>query len=137
MLASHLAACLRKVDANAVELRDNRVTFEAGMFRFVINLNVLVPFGFGDLTVNSETREVRYCLSYRQLVISSIATFGITSTFVAFFPGFRGMSGWMLFFPILWFFGTMVNLTIGISRFEGFIGRAVASAPRVPKRSSQ
>jgi hypothetical protein len=86
LLPLHLAACLRNANANSVEVRDNLVTFEAGMFRFVTNLNVLVPFGFGDITVNSETREVRYCLSYRQLVISSIITFGINGNIRVVFP---------------------------------------------------
>lgn len=135
LLPSHLASCLSSVDANAVEVRGNRVTFEGGMFRFVMNWNVLVPFGFGDLTVGSETHEVRYCLSYRQLVISSTIPLGIAAAFVFLSHGFRGMSRWTIFLPVLWFFVTCVNLIVGISRFEGFLERCVATAPRTSRRT--
>jgi hypothetical protein len=134
-LPSYLADCLNNVDARAVEVRGNRVTFEGGMFRFVMNWNVLVPFGFGDLTVNPETHEVRYCLSYRQFVISSIIPLGIAAAFVFFRTGFRGMSRSIIFFPVLWLFVTFANLAIGISRFEGFLESCVAAAPRESRHS--
>jgi len=65
LLPAHLAGCLRDVDANAVQVRDNRVTFRGGFFRLVTNWNVLVSFRFGDLAVDSDTCEVRHCLSCR------------------------------------------------------------------------
>jgi hypothetical protein len=97
-----------------------------------------VSFGSGDLTVGPESREVRYCLSYMGLVISSIIAFGIAATFLFVSPAFAGVrrSKWMIFFPILWLFMTCANFVIGISQFEGFLERCVASAPRTPKRSS-
>jgi hypothetical protein len=133
-LPLHLAAWLNNVHAKEVEIRGNRVTFKKvwmGSYRGV-------SFGFGDLTVNPESREVRYCLSYRGLVISSIITFGIAATFLFVSPGFVGFrsSKWIIFFPILWLFVTCANFVIGISRFEDFLERCVASAPRTPKRSS-
>lgn len=136
LLPGHLAACLRNAHANSVYVRDDRIAFRAGMFRLVTNLNVLVPFGFGDLSINSKTCVVRYCLSYRQFVVASIVAFGIMTIFLLSLSH-RVMSKWMLFFPVLWFFATVSKLMIGISRFQGFISRAVVSAPRVPKRSSQ
>jgi|ERR1700722_5462725 hypothetical protein len=57
----------------------------------------------------SEACEVRYCLSYRQLVISSIIGFGIVATLLSLLPGSRGISKWMLL-PVLWFFVTVANL---------------------------
>jgi len=134
-LPFHLAAWLNNVHAKKVEVRGNRVTFKRvrmGSYRS------RVSFGFGDLTVNPESREVRYCLSYRGLVISSIVTFGIAATFLFVSPGFAGFrsSKWMIFFPILWLFVTCANFVIGTSQFEGFLERCVASAPRTPKRSS-
>jgi hypothetical protein len=133
-LPLHLAAWLNSVHAKEVEVRGNRVTFKrvrVGSYRS------RVSFGFGDLTVSPESREVRYCLSYRGLVISSIITFGIAATFLFVSPGFAGFrnSKWMIFFPILWLFVTCANFVIGISKFEGFLERCVASAPRTPKRA--
>jgi hypothetical protein len=134
-LPLHLAAWLNNVQAKEVEVRGNRVTFKKvwmGSYRSGVS------FGLGDLTVNPESRELRYCLSYRRLVISSIITFGIAATFLFASPGFAGFrsSKWIIFFPILWLFVTCVNFVTGISKFEGFLERCVASAPRTPKRSS-
>jgi len=69
VLPTHLAACLRDVKARAVEIEGNHIAFTGGMFRLVSNWNVLVPFGYGDLTVDASTRQVHYRLSSRQLVI--------------------------------------------------------------------
>jgi len=61
-LLNHLADCLWKVAASTVEIQRNRVVFTRRMFRLVSNWNVLVPFERGDLTIDADTREVRYCL---------------------------------------------------------------------------
>jgi hypothetical protein len=68
LLPEHLASCLRGIYANSVEVRDTRVTFTGGLFRFVTNWNVLIPFGEGDLTVDSDTGEVRYRVSFFEYV---------------------------------------------------------------------
>src|SRR5713226_3498439 len=83
-LPAHLANCLRRLDAREVEVDQNRVSFTGGMFRFVSNWNVLVPFGFGDLTVDSSARHIRYRLSFRQLVIFATAGVGIMAGFIAY-----------------------------------------------------
>jgi len=79
LLPKHLAECMRSVDADAVEITNNRVTFKGGVFRFVTNWNVLVPFGFGDVTVDPETRAVVYGLSYRQLAIFYVILISISA----------------------------------------------------------
>ena len=134
-LPLHLAAWLNNVHAKEVEVCGNRVTFKR--IRMSSSRSG-ASFGLGDLTVSTESREVRYCLSYKRLVISSIIAFGIAATFLFVSPGFAGFrsSKWVIFFPILWFFVTCVNFVTGISKFEGFLERCVASAPRTPKRSS-
>ena len=66
-LLNHLADCLWKVAASTVEIQRNRVVFTRRMFRLVSNWNVLVPFERGDLTIDADTREVRYCLSIPQV----------------------------------------------------------------------
>ncbi|MHC4503361.1 MAG: hypothetical protein ACYTFI_08660, partial [Planctomycetota bacterium] len=68
-LMPHLAACLRRVRARHVTVDGNRITFKGGVFRFVTNWNVLVPFGTGELEFLPATREVRYRLSLAQLII--------------------------------------------------------------------
>ena len=52
-LPGHLAARLNKVKAHDVTIQGNQVFFKAGMFRFVTNWNVLVPFGLGILTIDA------------------------------------------------------------------------------------
>jgi hypothetical protein len=132
-LPLHLAAWLKNVHTKEVEVRGNRVTFKrvrVGSYRSHAS------FGFGDLTVNPESHEVRYCLSYKGLVISSIITFAIAGIFLFVSPGFASFrsSEWIIFFPILWIFVTCANFVNGISRFEDFLERCLAAAPRIPKR---
>src|ERR1700688_844562 len=91
LLPALLAKCLRSVDADAVEITNNRVTFKGGVFRFVTNWNVLVSFGFGDVTVDSETREVAYGLSYQQLVIFYATIVGLSAGLILAFGGIRGL----------------------------------------------
>ena len=134
-LPPHLAAWLNNVHAKEVEVRGNRVTFKKvwmGSYRSGAS------FGLGDLTVHPESREVRYCLSYGRLVIFSIIAFGIAATFLFVSPGFANFrsSKWVIFFPILWLFVTCGTFVTGICKFEGFLERCLASAPRTPKRSS-
>ena len=126
-LPAHLTDCLRNVNAASVKTEANRVAFTGGAFRLVTNWNVLGPFGFGELTVDSSTLEVQYRLSFRQLVIfASIAT-ALTATF-GLFSGF----GWQLLIgvPIMWTWLVGFNLVTGVPRFETFIGKAIATAPR-------
>ena len=71
-LPAHLADRLRLVQARNVQVEGYRVTFTGGMFRLVNNWNVLVPFGFGELTVDPERHEIQYAVSFRQLVLMSL-----------------------------------------------------------------
>ncbi len=135
LLPSHLAGCLRSVDADAVEVADNLVTFRGGIFRVVTNWNVLVPFGFGDLTVDSEAREIRYRLSYRQLAIFSTAIVGIVAALVLTFSSFRRSYGAILALSLMWFVAAFVRAALGASRFQRLISRAVATAPRISAHS--
>ena len=134
LLAAHVAARLRDVDANEVDVRPNRVTFKGGFFRFVTNWNILVSFGFGDIVVDHDTHEIRYRLSYRQLVIYSAIMFGVMCLFLLTFSGTQGMiSGiWtILGLLLIWLCIGFLNVTIGVWRFERLQGRAIATAPQV------
>ena len=129
LLPAHLAGCLRDVDANAVQVRDNSVTFRGGFFRFVGSWNVLVPFGFGDLTVDSETCKVRYGLSYGQLVISFTIAIGVMAAVMLALEGPQGILASMPTLALIWFLAVFVNLSIGFLRFKRFLRRSIATAP--------
>lgn len=81
-LPVQLARSLCQVDASSVSVEDNRVSFTGGMFRLVSRRNVLGPFGFGDLTVDSSKRQIRYRLSLRQLITSDTAGCGCALIFL-------------------------------------------------------
>src|SRR3981081_3196990 len=76
MLPAHIADGLRQLDAHAVEVNLNRVSFTGGILRLVNNWNVLVPFGFGELTVDSDARHIRYRVRFRQLIIVATVMLG-------------------------------------------------------------
>ena len=131
VLPEHLAMCLRGVEAEDVHIVANRVTFRGGVFRMVWNWNVLVPFGFGDLMVDSDNCEVRYTLSYRQLVVFATGVVTVMLVFVSVLSAFRNL-GILLVLLLMWFFMVFGNLGIGFARFRSFVDRALASAPHLP-----
>jgi hypothetical protein len=134
LLPAHLAECLRGVDASAVEVSGNRVTFKGGVFRFVTNWNVLVPFGFGDLTVDSQSGEVRYRLSCRQLFIFLIVmTVVLTATLLVLAGGSQEMSRSMLTLPLIFIGLIFLNLAIRTWDFRRFLRRSIVTAPRLIK----
>jgi len=134
LLAAHVASQLRDLDANEVDVRPNRVMFKGGYFRFVTSWNILVTFGFGDLVIDPEVHEIRYSLSYRQLVTFSAIMFGAMCIFLLTASRAQGMiSGiWTLLgLLLMWFCIGFLNVTIGVWRFERFLGRAIATAPPI------
>jgi hypothetical protein len=135
-LPAHLARCLRSVDASTVEIIGSRVTFTAGIFRLVSNWNILVGFGSGDLTVDSDACKVRYTLNCWQLVI--VATVMIVFGAVILLASVSDSGGKTLsllpVLPFMWLWLVGGNLAIGIPRFKSFVTRAVATAPRKAAR---
>jgi hypothetical protein len=130
LLPAHLADCLRRVDGRDVTVEQNRVSFTSGLFRLVSNWNVLVPFGFGDLMVDAAAGRVRYRLSYRQLVIFATVMTGVMAVFVSFES--RTWAG-LVFIPFMYGWLVGANLAIGIPRFDGFLRRAIETAPRIKR----
>jgi hypothetical protein len=128
-LPAHLSACLKDMDANAVRVSGKRITFEGGIFRLVTNWNVLVPFGFGDLVVDDQRREIRYCLTYKQLAISGMVGCGIAEIGLAILRP-QQMFWAMPSLPVLCVALSSINLAIGVSRFQGFLRHAIADASR-------
>jgi hypothetical protein len=127
-LPLHLADCLRGVHARDVTTEANQVRFTGGIFRFVNSSNILVPFGYGDVTIDANRRLVQYRLSFRQLMIVVLAvtllvpiSAAIESRDYGFLPAI----------PLFWLFLVGANLAIGLGRFESFLQRAIETAPHL------
>jgi len=132
VLPTHLANCLRDVKARAIEIEGSQIAFTGGMFRLVSNWNVLVPFGYGDLTVDAINRQIHYRLSSRQLVISATVVSVVLAVFVL--VGMTASRGGprqpILAIPLIWVWIVGGNLAIGQRRFQRFLRGAASTAPR-------
>lgn len=128
-LVAHLADCLRDVYAKEVRVEGNSISFVGGYFRFVTNWNVLVTFGFGDLTVDSANCEVSYRLSYRQLVIYDGIAFLICAAVLLFVVGVPLMSWLVLAAPLIYVVAVSSNVAVGLLHFRYFLRRSIATAP--------
>jgi hypothetical protein len=125
-LPEHIARCLRMVHASRVDVTGNQVTFTAGLFRTVGNWNVLVPFGSGNLSIESNNCEVRYRVSCSQLLV--VAT--VMIVFMGVLMLVSGGKAGMWFLPLMWLWLVGGNLAIGLPRFRSFLARSIADAPR-------
>lgn len=115
-LLTHIAECLRNVEARRVKISRDTIFFQGGLFRFVGRWNILVPFGSGEVLVDEVTHVARYRLSLRQLVC--------TATIALAFPAGIAWVGTTQapFVPFVFAFGWLAlvggNLMIGVSRFQ-------------------
>ena len=132
VLPTHLADCLKDVKGRSVEIEENHVAFTGGMFRWVSNWNVLVPFGYGDLTVDPTTGQVHYRLSSRQLVIPVTLLTAVLAIIAIFQMTASGSWPWqvILAIPLFWAWIVGGNLAIGLWRFRRFLRLAIWTAPR-------
>ncbi|MBZ5507393.1 MAG: hypothetical protein LAO78_18190 [Acidobacteriia bacterium] len=124
-LASHLADCLHQARADEVNVDGNRIAYTAGMFRMVGSWNPLVPFRYGELTVDPVNRQVRYKVGFRQLVV-------VGTVMVIFLFAFSWLShAWqmLIFMPLMWLWLVGGNLAVGVVRFQGFVSRSIESSP--------
>jgi hypothetical protein len=125
---AHLAVRLQQIKAGTVEVNQNHVSFTGGLFGSGRNRwDILIPFGFGDLTVESNTRQLKYRLSFRQLFVAGTIMVGILTGF--FYFAWHSLGG-LLAAPIWWIWLVGLNLLIGLPRFEKFVHSAVETAPR-------
>jgi hypothetical protein len=127
-LPAHLAARLHDIHARTVEINQNQVSFTGALFGFGNRWDLLVPFGFGDLTIDANALQLSYRLSFRQLMI-------VTSVMVGIMAGvgcsmFRSWEG-LVIFPFGWTWLVGGNLAIGLPRFKKFIDSAIETAPRL------
>jgi hypothetical protein len=130
-LVAHIASRLRGVEARDVRVIGNRVLFKGGIFRWVSNTNVLVPFGHGEIEVDKQNHAIHYRLSYRQLLITTTAiTGGIAVVFLSFALALSVFDPKMLLVVLLmWVWTVGGNLLIGLPRFKVFVRKAVETAP--------
>jgi hypothetical protein len=127
MLPAHLADCLRQINARTVKIDKGLVSFTGGVLGAGSRGDILIPFGFGDLTIDSNSRQLRYRLSFRQLFIGA-------TLLVAFIAGlglcwYRWPDG-LIFGIIGWAWLVGLNLFIGLPRFKKFVQNAIETAPR-------
>jgi hypothetical protein len=127
-LLAHLVDCLRDVNAKEVRAEGNSVSFVGGIFRFVTNWNVLVSFGFGDLTVDSAKCEVSFRLNYRQLVICTGIMFLVVVAGLLF-VGLPPASWLILAAPFIYLVAVTSNIAVGVLHFRYFLRRSIATAP--------
>jgi hypothetical protein len=125
-LLVHLAGSLRKIDARAVTISDESVTFRGGLFRLVSSWNILMPFGSGELVVDAKKHAVRYRLFIHQFVLVVTA---MTMMAFAFASPIRIIPGGLIFLTLTWLWLIGVNLLIGLPRFKRFLREAVDSRP--------
>jgi hypothetical protein len=113
-----------------VRVEGSSVQFRGGVFRFVSSWNVLGPFGFGNLKVDANSRQVQYTLSLRQLFFVTTAL----TVFLAIFVLVEWPSwGPVVFIPLVWTWMFGGNLVLGIPRFEAFLGHSIETAPRLKR----
>lgn len=130
-LPAHLAERLSRA-TTGVTIQDNHIAFTGGMFRFVTNGSVLVPFGWGDLTVDGTSHKIHYSLSIRQLVLVVAAPLIVATIFILAQPVWRRM---LPFVPLMWLWLVGANLVLGVERFKRFVVRSIATAPRLARQS--
>lgn len=123
-LPTHLAECLRRAGAWEVDVDDNRVIFKGSTIGTIGD--VLVPFGCGDLEIDSSNREIRYRLRTAHLAIwATVATFLATAILLAVrAPGI----GIVLFLPFVWLWIPGGSILVSVPRFTAFLHRSISSA---------
>ncbi|MFO7908095.1 MAG: hypothetical protein R6U98_35970 [Pirellulaceae bacterium] len=129
-LAAHLAECLRGVHARRVTVDGNRVLFRGGLFRFVDRWNVLVPFGAGELHIDTAARVVHYRLSFAQLMITVTLLVGFLGCLMFFLPLPEGAGTFppslvAAFCAFAWVALVGGNAVIGLARFTTFLRRSI------------
>lgn len=125
-LAEHLADALRRVHAKDVSVSADRVSFAGGIFRFVSNWNVLVPFGHGELTINRSAKRLEYKVSFGQLALILVvfSMFAAVFMLASRFP--PGM--FLVGLAMIWLWIGGMNVLIGRVRFESFLRKTIDAA---------
>lgn len=125
-LLAIIAAELIRHRPKKVEQKDDKIEFSAGIFRLVMNWNLLVPITSGTIVFRENESCLEYSLSFMELIV-----FGIIATlFMIIFPLANGAPKEILFIaPILvWGWLVGMNFLFGILRFSSFIKKCIAKS---------
>jgi hypothetical protein len=128
-LPTHLAECLRRAGAWEVNVDENCITFKGSTVGTI--WDVLVPFGCGDLEVDSANREIRYRLRTAHLVVWATVTTVLAGAFllaIGFFP--RVLL--VVILPFVWVWFPASSILVKVPRFDTFLHRSISSAPKTP-----
>jgi len=130
-LLTHLAQSLWDIDARDVRISSNSVSFHGGIFRGMTSLdwwNPLNAFGSGEHIVEDISRQVRYLLSFRQLMITTTILCGFGGL-MAWFT--RNLNSWVDVVDILFLWLSLVagGVAFGIWRFRKYLQDTISKAP--------
>lgn len=121
---------LDRLSPRKLDVSGDTVSFRGGVFRLVMNWNLLVPIGRGEIVVapTDDGLLVRYRISFRELI--TVATIMILVMMVMIF-GSEGIEA----FPIVpvglsfgWLFIVGGNIAICIPRFNSFVRKCAKQA---------
>ena len=117
---------LKRHRPKKIEQRGEKIEFSAGIFRLVMNWNLLVPITSGTIVFQENESCLEYSLSFMELIV-----FGIIATlFMIILPLAAGAPKGDLFIaPILvWGWLVGMNFLLGIFRFGSFIKKCIAKS---------
>jgi len=130
--ANRIEDMLREARATTITRHGNTVSFTAGMFRLVINWNVLVPFVTGTISVQplEEGMKLNYKLSTIEMTIAVTAMMCIASILLlANDPTARSGIFVYLFLIFGWFWLVGGNYVSGMIRFRSWLWRGLWKDP--------
>jgi predicted MFS family arabinose efflux permease len=93
----------------------------------------LVPFGFGELTVDGNVRRVQYRLSFRQIMLVATALMLFMTAFLLFEGPPKPPLRLLVIIPLGWAWLVGGNLAYGLPHFASFLRRAIETAPRLKR----
>ena len=117
---------LVKMRARNITVTKNSVSFTAGMFRFVTNMNPLVSITSGEITVDPQNGVITYSLSFLELLVGVPILVGVLGILCISqnFPREFFQVG----LPFIGLSLLVLNYLLGVSQFKAFIRRCMKAA---------
>jgi hypothetical protein len=122
-----VAARARDISVNGL-----RISFNGGMFRFVLNWNILIQIGYGhiDLSETEDAYVVSYYASFRQmvLIVSLLVLFlGVT----VFMRDHMSLLGTLAVMAFAWLFLFGANWAVGMVQFPSLVKSMLWGGDRI------
>jgi hypothetical protein len=127
-------AAIREAKPTEIARDREKITFRAGLFRFVSNWNPLVSIGAGELHFTQQSSsqiEIHYRISFVQLFVVTTIMVAVMFGALPILGGAHGVPLGFLAFAWLWLFGW--NYVLTLFRFPSLVRNAaegVAPRPR-------